>query len=279
MNLIANPDAYHLLCKKSVSWKNKFFQHVLIDEAQDLSISQIKFFGALADNQPNALFLAGDVGQQIFQQPFAWSTLGVNIKGRSRQLRVNYRTSHQIRSTADLLLPDSISDGDGNSESRNNTISVFNGPDPKIKLFEDKQAEIDWVADKLNALVSDGIHLEELGLFVRSEKQFSAARAALKNAGIAWSELERTNTPQPNRVSLSSMHLAKGLEFRVVIVMSCDDEVVPLSSRIESVTDEATLEDIYSTERHLLYVACTRAREQLYLTATEPESEFLLDII
>ncbi len=275
--LITEPDAYHFLLEHSVVLGKEFFSYTLIDEAQDLSIPQVKFFGALAANKPNALFLAGDIGQRIFQQPFAWSQMGVNIRGRSRQLKVNYRTSHQIRSTADQLLPETLSDADGHQEARNNTISVFNGPDPVVKLFENKQEEIDWVSEKLHELTMQGIHLEEMGLFVRSEKQFTEARAALKAAGIAWSELERTNSPQPERLSLSSMHLAKGLEFRVVIIMSCDDEVVPLSGRIEAVTDESTLEEIYATERHLLYVACTRAREQLYITASEPESEFLLD--
>ena len=74
------------------------------------------------------------------------------------------------------------------------------------------------------------------------------------------------------------MHLAKGLEFRAVVVMACDDEIIPLQSRIESVADNADLEEVYNTERHLLYVACTRARDHLLLTCVEPGSEFLEDM-
>jgi superfamily I DNA/RNA helicase len=74
------------------------------------------------------------------------------------------------------------------------------------------------------------------------------------------------------------MHLAKGLEFRAVAVMACDDEVIPLQERIETVADEADLEDVYNTERHLLYVACTRARDHLLVTSTAPSSEFLDDL-
>ena len=73
------------------------------------------------------------------------------------------------------------------------------------------------------------------------------------------------------------MHLAKGLEFRLVVVMACDDEVVPLQERIESITDNADLEEVYNTERHLLYVACTRARDQLHVSGVESTSEFLRD--
>ena len=74
------------------------------------------------------------------------------------------------------------------------------------------------------------------------------------------------------------MHSSKGLEFRVVVVMACDDEVIPLQARIEAVTDDTDLEEVYNTERHLLYVACTRARDHLLVTGVEPVSEFLQDL-
>jgi superfamily I DNA/RNA helicase len=73
------------------------------------------------------------------------------------------------------------------------------------------------------------------------------------------------------------MHLAKGLEFRGVVVMACDDAVLPLQERIEAVSDESDLEEVYNTERHLLYVACTRARDCLLVTGVEPTSKFLGD--
>ncbi len=80
------------------------------------------------------------------------------------------------------------------------------------------------------------------------------------------------------QLSVSTMHLAKGLEFRAVAVMACDDEVIPLQERIELVADDADLEEVYDTERHLLYVACTRARDYLLVTSGGPASEFLDDI-
>ena len=80
-------------------------------------------------------------------------------------------------------------------------------------------------------------------------------------------------------VSISTMHLAKGLEFRAVAVMACDDEVIPLQERIETVADDADLREVYDTERHLLYVACTRARDYLMITSVTPASEFLDDLL
>ena len=112
--------------------KNAAFDFAVIDEAQDLSPSHFRFFAALGADRPNALFFAGDLGQRIFQQPFSWKSLGVDIRGRSRTLRVNYRTSHQIRTQADRLLGPTVTDVDGNIENRSDTVSVFNGPLPTI---------------------------------------------------------------------------------------------------------------------------------------------------
>lgn len=91
-----------------------------------------------------------------------------------------------------------------------------------------------------------------------------------------------TPIPKPKtssgQVSIITMHLAKGLEFRAVVVMACDDEVIPLQERIETVGDDADLQEVYDTERHLLYVACTRARDHLLVTGVDPASEFLDDL-
>src|SRR5690606_24875985 len=107
-------------------------------EAQDIAPAHLRFLAALGGNRPNALFLAGDLGQRIFQQSFSWKSLGVDIRGRSQTLRVNYRTSHQIRTQADRLLGPSMTDVDGNTELRIGTVSVFNGPPPVIRSFENE---------------------------------------------------------------------------------------------------------------------------------------------
>ena len=88
---------------------------------------------------------------------------------------------------------------------------------------------------------------------------------------------EHVETPS-GHLSLCTMHLAKGLEFRAVAVMACDDEIIPSQERIQTVGDDADLQDVYDTERQLLYVACTRARDHLLVTSVEPASEFLDDL-
>ena len=96
-------------------------------------------------------------------------------------------------------------------------------------------------------------------------------------AGLSARELTEEIEVEADHVAICTMHLAKGLEFRAVVVMACDEDVLPLQERIDSVSDDADLEDMYVTERHLLYVACTRARDSLLVTGVSPGSEFLSD--
>jgi superfamily I DNA/RNA helicase len=124
-------------------------------------------------------------------------------------------------------------------------------------------------------LKKEGVAPHELGVFVRSAAELDRARAAVKDAGLAFKILDEKVETTSGHVSISTMHLAKGLEFRAVVVMACDDEVIPLQERIETVADDADLEEVYNTERHLLYVACTRARDHLLVTSVAPASEFL----
>lgn len=254
------------------------FDFAVVDEAQDLSPAQLKWLAALGGSRPNALFFAGDLGQRIFQQPFSWKSLGVDVRGRSRTLRVNYRTSHQIRSKADRLLGPAVTDVDGNSESRADTISVFNGQPPVIKALESNADETKAVAEWIAEQGRSGVAPHEMGVFVRSAAQLDRAIDAVKASGLAFKVLDEHVETTSGHVSIGTMHLAKGLEFRAVVVMACDDEVMPLQERIEAVGDEADLQEVYDTERHLLYVACTRARDHLLITGIAPISEFLDDM-
>jgi superfamily I DNA/RNA helicase len=250
----------------------------VVDEAQDLGVSELRFLAAIAPSSSDALFFAGDLGQRIFQQPFSWKELGVDVRGRSSTLTVNYRTSHQIRRAADRLLPSSVRDVDGNADERDRTVSVFNGPPPEVRQFDSEQAEIDSVAAWISRGTADGTLPSEIGIFVRSRAQLPRARAAVDAAGLSWLELSERYQDASGCVQIGTMHFAKGLEFKAVAVMACDDGVLPLQSRLEAVADETELDDVYETERHLFYVACTRARDRLLISAVRPVSEYLQDL-
>jgi len=277
-DLVTYSDLFSRLAAQLAASRHPPFDFAVIDEAQDVSVRQLRFLAALGTGRPNSLFFAGDLGQRIFQQPFSWKSLGVDIRGRSRTLRINYRTSHQIRMQADRLLGPELADVDGNVENRRGTISVFNGPKPTIMVLDTPEDEIETVRKWISDRISDGMMPHEVGIFVRSDTQLDRGRAAVEDAEVPFKVLDEKVETTSGHASISTMHLAKGLEFRAVAVMACDDEIIPLQERIETVSDDTDLEEVYNTERHLLYVACTRARDHLLVTSVDPASEFLDDL-
>ena len=202
----------------------------------------------------------------------------MDVRGRTEVLKLNYRTSHQIRTSADRLLEPEISDVDGNVEDRRATVSTFSGERPSIEVFETAQEETKAVSTWLQQRLDEGVNADEIGVFVRSSGQLDRAQSALEDAGFPYAILDERNETGQDGMSISTMHRAKGLEFRAVVVMACDDEVIPFQERLESASDESDLKEVYDTERHLLYVACTRARDHLFVTGVVPASEFLDDM-
>lgn len=256
---------------------DKPFTHVVVDEAQDLGVAELRFLAAISPAKPDALFFAGDLGQRIFQQPFSWSGLGIDVRGRSATLKVNYRTSHQIRRAADRLIPQKFRDVDGLEDDRAGTVSVFDGPDPEILVAGSADDEIGRTADFLTRAVRDGISPGQIGVFVRSSGELNRARAAVAAAGLQVRTFVDSSAADEG-VLVGSMHLAKGLEFRAVAVMACDQGVLPLEERVADVADEFELDEVVATERQLLYVAATRARDRLWVSGVDPASEFLEEL-
>ncbi|WP_159642577.1 3'-5' exonuclease [Sphingorhabdus sp. 109] len=247
------------------------YSHIVVDEAQDLTVAQVRFLAQAGQNRKDALFLAGDIGQRIFRLPFSWAKLGIDIRGRSHSLKVNYRTSHQIRAMADRLLPPSITDMDGIEEGRRGTVSVFDGVEPTVVLAKDENDECAKVAAWLESCIEADIAQSQIGLLVRSDGQLGRARNAAKAAGL--------DPRSENGVAIITMHDAKGLEFRAVAAMACDEDVLPDPTRLAMIGDPAEMETAFETERHLLYVACTRARDKLLVSGVSPGSEFIDDIL
>jgi mRNA-degrading endonuclease RelE of RelBE toxin-antitoxin system len=269
---------FHELADHYAARDQKPFTHIVVDEAQDLGVPELRLMIAAAPPGSDRLFFAGDLGQRIFQQPFSWKSLGADVRGRSATLKVNYRTSRQIREAADCLLPDAVRDVDGLEEDRRGAVSVFEGPSPEVALAADAADEKAKVAAFLKAAVSDGIGAGEIGVFVRSRRELPRARDAVTAAGLECAELSERSIDTAGRIAVGVMHLAKGLEFKAVVAMACDDDVLPLAERVDAVVEESDLDDVYDTERHLLYVACTRARDRLLVTGVSPGSEFLADM-
>ncbi|WP_375588381.1 3'-5' exonuclease [Hoeflea alexandrii] len=197
---------------------------------------------------------------------FPWKAVGVDVQGRSRSLKVNYRTSYQIKAKSDLLLPPRLLEADGGEDKRLGVTSIFHGPAPQLHTFLTHDEESDAVAHWLQACYEESFEPSTIAILVRSEAELDRAQAALTASGLTG-------------VRIGLMHAAKGQEYRAVAVMACDGDILPSETRLLSAADDRALQEIYDTERHLLYVAATRARERLWISACDPPSEFLEDLL
>ena len=277
--LLTKAQLFGQLTREVLQQEHPPFDHVVVDEAQDVSVAQLRFLAALAGGRPNGLFFAGDLGQRIFQQPFSWKELGVEIRGRSQTLKINYRTSHQIR-TRTLTVFWTRRCPTLTATWRNERVRCrcSTGRSPLSMC---------WKTRTPSATRSAGGSAPESPKVCNPMRpaclsgpldQFGRAEAAVELSGLPYTVLDGDVEAADGHVAVGTMHLAKGLEFRAVAVVACDSEVIPLQSRVESITDESDLEEVYNTERNLLYVACTRARDHLLVTGVEPASEFLDDM-
>lgn len=211
---ITRDGLFNLLAQHYRNGAASSYDFAVVDEAQDVSIAQLRFIAAIGGQRPNALFFAGDLGQRIFQQPFCWKAPGVDIRGRSATLRINYRTSHQIRMQADRLLSAEVFDVDGNVEQRKGTISLFNGPPPQIEVCDSTEQEAGTVGHWLKARIADGFEPDQIAVFVRSSAQFARVTDAAIKAGLAFRVLDDSMETTTGKLCISTMHLAKGLEWR-----------------------------------------------------------------
>lgn len=169
----------------------------------------------------NRLFFAGHLGQQILNRP-----------------------SHQIRPIADCILSPEITDVDGNTEARKGTVSVFNGPQPEIHVFQDIGQEKAFLAAQLKIKTTAGASPQSIGLFVRSAQDLPRAQAAATEAGLEFATLDEHIPLATNRIAIATMHLAKGLGFHHVFVLACDEDVLPSAERIAAAADTVELKDV-----------------------------------
>jgi UvrD-like helicase family protein/AAA domain-containing protein len=252
------------------------FRHVIVDEAQDLGPRELRLIASLAAPGPRALFFAGDIGQRIYRWPFPWISAGVDVRGRAERLRVNYRTSAEIRRFSDALLPAKLAEIDGEEETRQ-TISVLRGPEPEIVGGESVADEVAALARWLRELRAREIEPGQIAIFGRTRQVVrERAEPALAEVDLTGRWLSPDSDLATEAVAIGTMHAAKGLEFRAVALVGCDAEHIPLSDALARTDGNDTRRLVEERERHLLYVSCTRARECLLITYAGKVSPYLV---
>jgi superfamily I DNA/RNA helicase len=252
------------------------FDAVIVDEVQDLKPAEIRFLAAVAGKGGGLsnLMLLGDAGQRIYPGGFSLRSLGIDVRGRSRVLRINYRTTEQIRRAADRVLGTTVDDLDGESERRDLTRSLLRGPEPTLRGFSSATDEVAFVADRIQEVLGQGVQPGDVAVFARVLRLFEPVQARFAELKLPSQFLADEGGGPASGVSLGSMHRAKGLEFRVVFVIGCGDGFVPLRAAL-SRCEGPDLDEAIERERSLLYVSLTRARDEAFVTWHGRPSRFL----
>lgn len=248
---------------------------VVVDEVQDLRPPELRFLRALCAGNPGNLMVCGDAGQRIYAGGFSLSALGIPVRGRAAVLRINYRTTEQIRRVADRLLGVVADDMDGGEEARTGTRSLLRGPEPVLRGYASRNLELEAATAQVEAWMRDGLQPEAIGIFARTGGTANAAGALLAHAGIPWRRLSDRDDNATAGVNVGTMHRAKGLEFKAVLVLDCSDGVLPSPGAIRNADDPQDREAATARERRLLYVAMTRARDELLVSWHGRPSPFI----
>ncbi|MDB4873399.1 MAG: helicase, partial [Gemmatimonadales bacterium] len=250
------------------------YEHILVDEAQDLHPNQWRLLRALVPDGPDDLFIVGDPHQRIYDSNVSLKRLEIKVHGgRSTRLKLNYRTTQEILNWAipvlGLTSPTGLDDA---PDTLTGYRSPLHGRRPGVTRFADREAELDGLVRQVRRWLDDGIEPDSIGVTARRKYLVSEASKRL-NA-------EKIKTFQaPSRsmgVQVGTMHSMKGLEFRCVAVIGVEDEMVPLRSAVTPEDEDAKAhgQDLQK-ERCLLFVACTRTRDHLYVSHVGAPSPFL----
>ena len=261
--------------------QEKPYTNVVVDEAQDLHPAQWRTLRAAVDYGPNDMFIAGDNRQRIYDNTVSFKQLGIEVVGRSYPLRVNYRTTEEILTWAEgILHGQAVSElGASVPEPAGSTRCVLSGPPPELFGAPDEPAELDALADRVRRWLTDGIAPGDICVTARTNRLRDSVAAHLRARSLPaaiFNPREHAVTDTANAVRVTTMHGVKGLEFRAVAVSGATADALPQMDRVTSADiDEHQYQADLDAQRSLLYVACTRAREHLYVSWHGAPSRFL----
>ena len=266
---------FELLAARAAEVAEPSYDHVVVDEGQDLHAAHWRFLRAVVAPGPNDLFLCEDAHQRIYGERIVLSRYGIETRGRSRRLTLNYRSSRQNLTFAlGVISGAEVVDSDGDAETVAGYRSAFNGPTPHTHSFPAPEDESTFLVSTVAGWLSAGVAAASIGVLVRTSSHSERARQALQAAGVAVEVLSLNSPSKRDAVAIATMHRSKGMEFSRVVVFGAEAGVVPLKFLV----DQVAVEDqpaVRGRERSLLYVACSRARDELVVTWAGAPSPFL----
>lgn len=254
----------------------KPFRHIVVDEAQDLNPMRWRLLRAAVPEQRDDLFIAGDTHQRIYKSRVSLRDVGVGIAGRSSRLNVNYRTTAEILAwSLGLLRGERIDDMDGGLDSIAGCRSDVHGLAPELRGFGSRDAELRHVASTVRDWLDTGVAPSAIGVAARTNRVVDHVVTVLSRDGLPVRALSGS-APADDVIPVGTMHRMKGLEFRCLAVVGVGEQQVQLRTSITPIEeDETTHNQDLQRERCLLFVACTRAREQLSVSWHGQPSPFV----
>ncbi len=268
---------FELLTARAAKVARPRYDHVVVDEGQDLHAGHWRFLRALVGPGPNDLFICEDAHQRIYGERLVLSRYGIETRGRSRRLTLNYRSSRQnLHFALGVISGADIVDSDGEQETVAGYRAAFDGPKPTSRGFATQGDEADHLAGTVKAWLAGGVAPASIGVLVRRQADQERARQALQSADVPVEVLGPTQQSTRAAVVITTMHRAKGMEFSRVVVFGVESTVVPLRFLLDQ-SSEPEKETALAKERSLLYVACSRARDELVVTWSGAPSPFLPD--
>lgn len=266
-------DAYRdALTKLQSDAVNLGVHTVVIDETQDLSAAALQLLRAAVPAGPNDLFLVGDAHQRIYRHKVSLSAVGIDIRGRGRRLRINYRTTDEIRRWATAQLEGcSIDDLDGQSDSLRGYKSLTHGPSPDVRTFASRADERAAILACIGELRTNGVADSGICLVTRTNPEADEYAAWLTSTGASVHHLsgETADDQEASGIRVATMHRVKGLEFDAMIIAGYRGPE-NLAKQFADEGDAGSIADSVTAERSLLHVAATRAKR--FLTVCELRS-------
>ncbi len=254
------------------------YKHVIVDEGQDLSVNGFRLLRAIAGTEhEDDIFIVGDAHQRIYKNKAALSKGGINIRGRSSILRINYRTTEEIRKAAFALLNGiSFDDLDDSFDTGDRCQSLTHGEAPQVKRFANANEEFDFLLKEIKALVSNGVSQKNICVVARTHKLLDDYISQFTANGLRCYEIKGTKADDRGLegIRVATMHRVKGLEFQYIFIVAANKRIMPLASAIDH-TDPVSTQETMTAEKCLLYVALTRAQKCAYISGYGQISEFL----
>lgn len=256
------------------------YAHVIVDEAQDFSDNAYQLLRTLAgEEHANDMFIVGDSHQRIYRNKPTLSRCGINVKGRSSILKINYRTTEEIRRYAFALLNNvTFDDLDLGNDAGDHCQSLTHGTRPEVKHFTDASLEFSYILQEIQKLSEAGVSLSNICLVARTKKLLNDYIDQFAKANVKTYVIKRNKTEDRSvdGIRVATMHRVKGLEFQYVFVAAANHRIIPLASAIDK-TDAISEAEAITAEKCLLYVALTRAQKGAYITSYGKKSELIPD--